>query len=269
VNLLVFNPWPSTKKDDLVAFLAEVDTGTAPTVGLQITVTQANAGAPATASTIALLESQAAAGNCSLVVKGTLNALPRGLVFQSGPGNYASDTTGIGPFNWAALQGQALAGQATWTFTGVPPGTATRIGVDRDLDGALDGADGVETYGASTPGPNGPLLLDANRKPSIGTNGFALTVTAAPANASGLFGLSPASATIPVAGITALIDFTSPGFMFIPAVADQNGIATIAADIAANPALIGAFAYVQAVFIDPSNPSVLSASNGAKVTIRP
>ena len=30
VTLPVFNPWPANKKDDLAAFLVEVDTGTAP-----------------------------------------------------------------------------------------------------------------------------------------------------------------------------------------------------------------------------------------------
>jgi YVTN family beta-propeller protein len=269
VNLPVFNPWPASKKDDLAAFLAEVDTGTAPTVGLQITVTSANANAASTAATIALLEAQAAASNCAVVVKGTLNGLPHGFVFQPAAGNYASDAPGLGPFTSAVLRNQALAGQAQWTFTGVAPGTATRIGVDRDLDGALDGADGLETYGDSTPGVNGPLLLDGNREPSIGTNGFALVVTGAPASAPGLFGLSTAPASIPISGLTALIDFTSPGFSLLDVVADSNGMAALSTDIAANPALIGAFAYVQAVFVDGASLGGLSASNGVKVTIRP
>jgi YVTN family beta-propeller protein len=269
VNLPVFNPWPSAKKDDLAAFLAEADTGTAPAVGLQITVTAANANAGATATTIALLEGQAAAANCDIVVKGTLNGLPRGLVYQPGSTNYASDTTGIGPFTWASLKNQALAGQATWTFTGVAPGTAVRIGIDRDLDGTPDGIDGVETYGESTPGINGPLLLDANRKPSIGTVGFALVVTGAPAGSSGLFALSSFPASIPVVGITVLIDFLSPTFSTIPVVADGNGIASVATDIPAIPAIVGAFAYVQAVMTDVSNPGGVSSSNGVKVTIRP
>ena len=143
-------------------------------------------------------------------MKGTLDGLPRGLVYQTGTANYTTDTTGLGPFTSTDLRNQASGGQATWTFTGVAPGTATRIGLDRDLDGTLDGVDGIETYGTSTPGINGPLLLDANRKPSIGTNGFALVGTGAAPGAAGLFAFSSFRASIPVSGITALVDFTDP-----------------------------------------------------------
>jgi YVTN family beta-propeller protein len=268
VNLPVFNPWPAAKKDDLAAFLVEVDTGMAPAVGLQITVTGANANAPATLGTIALLESQAAAGNCGLVVKGTLGGLPRGLVYQTAGSTYATDTTGLGPFTSAALRSQALAG-ATWTFTGVAPGTANRIGIDRDQDGTPDGVDGVETYGASTAGINGPLLLAGNKKPSIGTTGFALAATGAPANAGGIFAFSALPASIPIAGITALVDVNDPSFSYASLNADGNGTLVISADIPNAAALVGTFVYVQAAAADPSNPGGLSASNGVKVTIRP
>jgi hypothetical protein len=267
VNLPVFNAWPASKKDDLAAFLVEADTGTAPAVGHQITVTSGNANAAATIAAIALLEGQTTAGNCALVVKGTLNGLPRGLVYQAG--SYASDTPGLGPFTAATLRSQALAGQAQWTFTGVPVGSGTRIGIDRDLDGAPDGADGIETYGASTPGINGALLLDANREPAIGTIGFALVVTGAPAGASGVFAFSTLPASIPISGITALVDFTDPSFSYLSLFADGNGMAAITADIPANPAYVGQFLYVQAAMADVSNPGGLSSSNGLKVTIRP
>jgi hypothetical protein len=269
LNLPVFNPWPAATKDDVAAFLLEVDTGTAPTVGLQVTVTAANANAAATTATLSLLESQAAAGNCSVVVKGTLFGLPRGLVYQTGSANYLTDTAGLGPFTSTDLRNQASSGQAAWTFTGVAPGTGTRIGVDRDLDGTLDGADGVLTYGASTPGINGPLLLDANRKPSIGTTGFAVVGTGAVPGAAGLFAFSSLPASIPIGGITALVDFTVQSFSYVSVVADTNGMAAISGDIANNPLLVGAFVYVQLAMTDLSLPGGISASNGVKVTIRP
>jgi DNA-binding beta-propeller fold protein YncE len=269
VNLPQFNAWPAAQKDDLAAFLLEVDTGTAPAVGLQITVDAANANATATTDRIALLEGQATLGNSALVVKGTLAGLPRGLVFQAVGGNYTSDTVGLGPFTSAQLRSQATNGQAVWTFTGVAPGTQTRIGVDRDQDGALDNSDGLETYGASTPGANGPILLDANRKPSINTPGFALVGTGALPGASGFFAFSAQPASIPAAGITAHVDFTHASFWYAPAVASSNGIFVFSLDIPNDPLLIGAFAYVQLAVNDASMPSGIAASNGLKVWVRP
>ena len=43
LGLQQFNTWPSQTKDDIVTFLMSFDTGTAPTVGYQATMTVANA----------------------------------------------------------------------------------------------------------------------------------------------------------------------------------------------------------------------------------
>jgi hypothetical protein len=59
-------------------------------------------------------------------------------LYQPASSNYRSDKTGIGPFTQAQLQAKISAGDSL-SFSGVPPATGLRIGIDRDLNGELDG----------------------------------------------------------------------------------------------------------------------------------
>jgi len=52
--------------------------------------------------------------------------------------NYVTDKSGVGPFTRAELSAKILAGD-TLSFMGVPPVSARRMGLDRDLNGTLDG----------------------------------------------------------------------------------------------------------------------------------
>src|SRR5262249_42889370 len=58
-----FNSWPASVKDDLVQFLLAFDTGTAPAVGYQVTIDQANATDPVATGDLALLVARALAGD--------------------------------------------------------------------------------------------------------------------------------------------------------------------------------------------------------------
>jgi hypothetical protein len=125
-------------KNNLAAFVECFDTGTAPAVGYSRTITAANVGTAAT-NDWALLESQAAAlTNIDLIAKGTVNGHVRGLLYQPGTGTYRPDTTNMTALTHADLLAKIQNGDRL-TFMGVPPGSGTRMGIDRDEDGVLDG----------------------------------------------------------------------------------------------------------------------------------
>ncbi|HVN39130.1 MAG TPA: thrombospondin type 3 repeat-containing protein [Myxococcota bacterium] len=140
---------------DLENFGMVFPTDLAPIVGQQVTLTTSNnaTGSPAN-QRIDLMETRAgtsyaslmlggtAVTECDIIAKGSVGGVKRGWRRESGtsPSNtiYRSDinTTTTS----AALR--ALAGtQGPITYTCAPPGSGTRMGIDRDLDGVLDGLD--------------------------------------------------------------------------------------------------------------------------------
>jgi DNA-binding beta-propeller fold protein YncE len=264
-----FSPWPGNVKDDLETFVLAFDTGTAPVVGYQVTVDGANAAAPQTLADIALLESQAAAGNCDVWARGTIDGKQHGLLYVPASGLYVSDDPALGSFTWLGLQVMALGNQAALTFTGSAVGTGTRLGIDRDADGLLDSLDGLGAYGLPVGGAAGPLYLGGNREPKVGTADFALVASGAAAGQLGLIGVSPLPAAIPTNGLIAYVDFTQPGFLTLPLAADLHHLAALPAPLPSIPALAGFTVYAQAAFFDPSAPGSFTASNGLALTIQP
>jgi YVTN family beta-propeller protein len=123
---------------DVAAFLMSFDTGMAPAVGYTRTVTPANVNSSSITSDWALLQNQAVAGNIDLIAKGTINGKVHGLLYQVATNNYETDTTGLGPFTQAQLIADITAGD-TLSVMGVPVGSGVRMGIDRNLDGILDG----------------------------------------------------------------------------------------------------------------------------------
>src|SRR5262249_38906020 len=105
-----------------------------PIVGQQITLTGTNAGVAG--PRIDLLIARAAAGECDLVVKGTLSGQQRGAV-RLPSGLFQRDRAADALLTDAQVRALASAGQEL-TYTCVPPGSGTRIGVDRDEDGFFD-----------------------------------------------------------------------------------------------------------------------------------
>src|ERR1022692_1589898 len=127
-----------TDKRNLEAYVLCFDTGTAPAVGFTRTVTAANVGSTSAQSDWNMLQNQATAGNIDLIANGTLNGQLHGLLYNPAVNNYQTDTTGLGPFTQAQLTSMIQAGD-TLSFMGVPPGSGQRMGIDRNLDGILDG----------------------------------------------------------------------------------------------------------------------------------
>jgi len=131
-------------KTNIQAFLLCFDTGTAPAVGYARTVVETNVNTAGISNDWSLLEGQAAGTNIDLIAKGTINGQRHGLVYQRGLNNYRPDTTNLTTFTRAQLVTKIQNGDKL-TFMGVPPGSGTRMGIDRDEDGVLD---------ADVPAPN-------------------------------------------------------------------------------------------------------------------
>ncbi len=128
----------ATRKNNLSAFVQCFDTGTAPAVGYTRTVRAANINSASISNDWSLLEAQAAVlTNLNLIVKGTIDGIRHGLLYQPGAKNYLPDTTNAVAFTRAQLTAKILAGD-TLTLTGVPPGAGQRMGIDRNLNGVLD-----------------------------------------------------------------------------------------------------------------------------------
>jgi hypothetical protein len=121
-------------RHELASFAFAYDSNMFPVVGQQVTVSHANASA--SAARVALFESQAAAGDCDLIVRGHLAGRERGFVYSNGA--FVQDRSGLPALNDSALQALVSVG-ATLTFTCVPPGSGWRLGIDRDGDGYADG----------------------------------------------------------------------------------------------------------------------------------
>jgi DNA-binding beta-propeller fold protein YncE len=119
-------------------FLLEFDTGLAPIVGQQVTVTKTNGKDPSA------LITRADAGDCDLVARGVPDPKsPRehGYWYHQGAGDPAPlfyGDTASSKVTPAVLLTQITPG-GYLTYTCVPPGSGRRIGIDRDCDGVLDG----------------------------------------------------------------------------------------------------------------------------------
>ena len=147
-HFLEANLFSLNDNDELIlqAFSMEFPSDLAPIVGQQVTLTASN-GAVAN-SRIDLLISRANAnfvslmlgGNvkeCDLIVKGTFNGAERGWIRQAN-GQFRSDVDDV--VSDATLRGYATT-QGPLTYTCAPPGSGTRMGINRDEDNVLDGLD--------------------------------------------------------------------------------------------------------------------------------
>jgi DNA-binding beta-propeller fold protein YncE len=124
----------------------------APVVGQQVTL-RADSGADVTAR-IDLLQQRAAAPfvgpggpnrrECDLVAKGVIGGREQGFLFQPQAGNFMSDAGQT--VSSADLRAMAKTAGQELTFTCIYDGGGTRFGIDRNLDGTLDG-------GAQAPAP--------------------------------------------------------------------------------------------------------------------
>ncbi len=134
---------------DMEQFMLAFDTDLAPVVGQQVSLTSTNAGVAG--SRIDLLRTRADTpfvsqilganqNECDLVVKGTIGGVEKGWLYEPGPDTFRPDDGGPNVTDaelraLAAVPGQEL------TYTCATPGAGLRAGIDRDVDGVLDGLD--------------------------------------------------------------------------------------------------------------------------------
>jgi hypothetical protein len=132
-------PGPPTAQDavrrQLEAMVLAFDTGTAPSVGRQVTA-DASVAAEDRAR-LELLMARAAAGDVALVARGRVDGQPVAWLLRAGA--FQPDRRDGVPLSLDELLGLAEAPGGEVTFTGVPPSDGVRSGLDRDGDGHWDG----------------------------------------------------------------------------------------------------------------------------------
>ena len=181
-----------TNRADLEQYILAFDTTFAPIVGQQLTLTNTNGAAVDArldlminrAMTSFVLVGQPTAKECDLVVKGpVLNPITsqleaRGFVMDGATGLFHSDRSTDMLRNDSQMRALASGPGLSLTYTCVPPGEGTRVGIDRDQDGYLDRdeidagsdpADPLSTPGGpiptptATPPPGGATAVGAQK----------------------------------------------------------------------------------------------------------
>ena len=136
---------------DLERFIMEFDSDLAPIVGQQTTVTEDSEAD--TLARVQLLVDRAnatyynsptlgAVKECDLIAKGVVDGVQRGWVHTGGQ-NFQSDSEGEALWTKDQLTTEAQEPGQAITFTCVPPGSGTRMGINRDADSLLDAQDSV------------------------------------------------------------------------------------------------------------------------------
>src|SRR6185295_6481893 len=135
-------------------FVLQFDTDLAPIVGQQVTLDGTPAPPVGTGNAsvanprIDTLLLRAAANftsqilggvvkECDVIVKGTVGGVARGWVRNSG-GTFTPDKTTDATLSDASLRALAAVAGQQLTYTAVPPGSGTRMGIDQDEDGVRD-----------------------------------------------------------------------------------------------------------------------------------
>jgi hypothetical protein len=130
------DPTGFQERHAIVSYLMAFDSNMKPIVGQQVTLTTGNQSAATVLGRLALLEQQAQAGNCDLIVRGLVDGKITGFTWSGG--SFTSSRVSVGSLTDAQLRALVNGHSDALTFTAVPPGSGWRIGVDRDGDGTSD-----------------------------------------------------------------------------------------------------------------------------------
>ena len=123
-------------KRDMEQYLLAFESNLAPIVGQQVTLNIHN---PLVAGPrIDLLVARANVGECDLVAKGRMSGKEAGFLYVGG-GQFKVDRQEQAPIADAVLRTLVTANNGVLTYTCTPRGSGVRMGLDRDLDGFLDG----------------------------------------------------------------------------------------------------------------------------------
>ncbi len=135
------------QRSNVEQFMLAFDGDLAPIVGQQVTLSPTNSAD--LLPRITLMRQQAGAPfaseilggsttGCDLVVKGLVNGEPRGWLYDPVAALFVPDRSSEPALSDADLRSLATTPGQELTYTCVPPGSGLRVGIDRDLDGALD-----------------------------------------------------------------------------------------------------------------------------------
>jgi DNA-binding beta-propeller fold protein YncE len=119
----------------LQTYIMAFDTGMAPAVGRQLTISQEVK--EEERQLMDLLMTRAAAGDCDLTARGWEKTTLRGWLYRNDA--FYGDRSDETPLRLEALLSRYWSSGEPITFTCVPPGDGLRSALDRDLDGYLDG----------------------------------------------------------------------------------------------------------------------------------
>jgi hypothetical protein len=128
------------------SFVMAMDSNLAPIVGQQITLDNTNASVAGPRISLLIARANAAypvvnypgARECDLTVKGIVAGKAKGWTYSGG--SFVPDDGGAAQTDAQLRALAATAGQPL-TYTCAPPGSGTRVRVDRDEDGVRDGRD--------------------------------------------------------------------------------------------------------------------------------
>ncbi len=123
-------------RSSIEQMLLQFDSGTAPAVGLMVTVDATNKSFFNVTNRINVLAQQASLGFCDLIVRGFYFGSPRGFLRLSN-GMFQPDSLSEAPVSLQTLLNAADAG-AELTFMGVPFGEGRMLALDQDGDGILN-----------------------------------------------------------------------------------------------------------------------------------
>jgi hypothetical protein len=240
-------------------------------VGAQTTLVSLAGAPPQQTALIGSMLSLANAGKVGLVAKGRAGGLARGWRYDGG-GTWQSDRAAES-LGTPALQALAAAGSEL-TFTVVPAGSQTRLGVDRDLDGVLD-RDELDACSdpadpQSLPGDWSDLgagLAGAHGVPFLGGCGsllagdpVTLTLTGALENTAAHLFVGASVVGLPFKGGT-LVPALDLTLLFLP----TGGVGSLALSGPVAPGLPAGFAlYFQFWINDPAGPVGFAASNAVR-----
>jgi mono/diheme cytochrome c family protein len=140
-DTLVFRAMSATDRNQIEQFLLVFPSNMNPVVGQQVTVSPGNADQADVLGRVNLLVQRALikapVPECKLVAKGVIGGQQRGWVMNDNQ-SFAPDRSADAALTLPGLLSLAKSGGAALTFTCVPPGNGTRIGVSRKGNGVLD-----------------------------------------------------------------------------------------------------------------------------------
>jgi hypothetical protein len=125
---------PDVLRKQMVQFMFAFDSNLKPVVGQQVTII--GSGTTAIRDRIDLLIARGISGDNDLIVKMNIAGVKRGAVWNGSA--FELDSTAGGTMSALAIRNLAITAGQEVTYTAVPLGSGTRLGVDRDEDTIKD-----------------------------------------------------------------------------------------------------------------------------------